>query len=97
MLRTGGDEATKSESVLGSNADYPRFKVRRTRIETRLGTSSCMSRCRHWGTRAPVALPIANWNVSDDKPFADELNKERGIVSCRVALLLRSSEIKPLL
>ena len=35
-------------------------------------------------------------NVSGDKSFADDLNKERGIVSCRVALLLRSSEIKPL-
>ena len=48
------------------------------------------------GTRTPKALPIANSNVSGDKSFADDLNKERGIVSCRVALLLRSSEIKPL-
>ena len=42
------------------------------------------------------ALPIPNSNVAGDKSFADDLNKERGIVSCRVALLLRSSEIKPL-
>ena len=75
---------------------WPEIKNVYSVIITCLGTSSCMSRCRHWGTRAPVALPIANWNVSGDKPFADELNKERGIVSCRVALLLRSFEIKPL-
>ncbi len=30
------------------------------------------------------------------KSFADDLNTERGIVSSRVALLLRSAEIKPL-
>ena len=30
------------------------------------------------------------------KSFADDLNKERGIVRGRVAVLLRSSEIKPL-
>ena len=30
------------------------------------------------------------------KSFADDLNKERGIVRSRVALLLRSAEIKPL-
>ena len=41
-------------------------------------------------------LPIANSYVSGDKSFADDLNKERGIVSCRVALLLRYSDIKPL-
>jgi hypothetical protein len=32
-----------------------------------------------------------------DKSFADDLNKERGAVSSRVALLLRSAEAKPLL
>ena len=32
-----------------------------------------------------------------DKSFADDLNMERGIVSSRVALLLRSAEIKPYL
>ena len=48
------------------------------------------------GTKASKALPIANSKVSGDKSFADDLNKEQGIVSCRVALLLRSSEIKPL-
>ena len=48
------------------------------------------------GTTTSKALPIANSNVSGDKSFADDLNKERGIVSCRVALLLRSSEINPL-
>ena len=45
-----------------------------------------------WTT--PKPLPIASSDVSGDKSFADDLNKERGIVSCRVALLLRSAEIK---
>ena len=31
-----------------------------------------------------------------DKSLVDDWNKERGIVSSRVALLLRSAEIKPL-
>lgn len=35
-------------------------------------------------------------NIKRDKSFADDLNKGRGIVSGRVALLLRSAEIKPL-
>ena len=48
------------------------------------------------GTRTSKEQPITNANVSGDKSFADDLNKERGIVSCRVAMLLRSSEIKPL-
>ena len=48
------------------------------------------------GTKASKALPIANSKVAGDKSFADDLNNEQGIVSCRVALLLRSSEIKPL-
>ena len=47
-------------------------------------------------TKTTKALPIQNSNVAGDQSFADDLNKERGIVSCRVALLLRSSEIKPL-
>jgi hypothetical protein len=39
---------------------------------------------------------IAISDIGEDKSFADDLNKERGIVSGRVALLLRSAEIKPL-
>ena len=35
-------------------------------------------------------------NTEEDKSFADDLNMKRGIVSSRVALLLRSAEIKPL-
>ena len=35
-------------------------------------------------------------NIEEDKSFADDLNLELGIVSCRVTLLLRSTEIKPL-
>ena len=35
-------------------------------------------------------------HIEEDKSFADDLNLELGIVSCRVTLLLRSTEIKPL-
>ena len=35
-------------------------------------------------------------DIGEDKSFADDLNREQGIVSSRVALLLRSAEIKPL-
>ena len=35
-------------------------------------------------------------DIGEDKSLADDLNKEQGIVSSRVALLLRSAEIKPL-
>ncbi|KAG4084341.1 hypothetical protein H8356DRAFT_1356358 [Neocallimastix lanati (nom. inval.)] len=35
-------------------------------------------------------------NINENKSFADNLNLELGIVSSRVALLLRSTEIKPL-
>jgi hypothetical protein len=40
---------------------------------------------------------IAISDIGEDKSFADDLNTEQGIVSSRVALLLRSAEIKPLL
>jgi hypothetical protein len=33
-------------------------------------------------------------DIGEGKSFADDLNKELGIVSCRVTLLLRSTEIK---
>ena len=39
---------------------------------------------------------IAISDIGEDKSFADDLNIERGIVSNRVALLLRFAEIKPL-
>ena len=35
-------------------------------------------------------------NISRDKSFVDDLNKEQGIVSMRVGSALRSTEIKPL-
>ena len=35
-------------------------------------------------------------DIGEVKSYAYDLNKERGIVSSRVALLLRSAEIKPL-
>ena len=35
-------------------------------------------------------------NIGRDKSFADDLNKEQGIVSPRVASVPRSTEIQPL-
>ena len=40
-------------------------------------------------------LCIAIPNAREDESFADDLNTKRGIVSSRVALLLRSTEIQP--
>ena len=40
-------------------------------------------------------LCIAIPNAQEDESFADDLNKKRGIVRSRVALLLRSPEIQP--
>ena len=48
------------------------------------------ARKRDWGS-----LWIAILDIGEDKSFADDLNTELGIVSSRVALLLRSAEIKP--
>jgi hypothetical protein len=42
------------------------------------------------------SLRITILDIGEDKSFADDLNTERGIVSSRVAMLLRSAEIKPL-
>jgi hypothetical protein len=43
------------------------------------------------------SLPTnCNHNMGGGESFADDLNGERGTVSGRVALLLRSAEVKPL-
>jgi hypothetical protein len=39
-------------------------------------------------------IPISN--VGQVKSFVDDLNKERGTVSMRVAFVLRSAEVQPL-
>lgn len=45
-----------------------------------------------------MPLPVdSNVTMRGDKSFAYDLDVQRGIVSGRVALLLRSAEIKPLL
>ncbi|PKK64970.1 hypothetical protein RhiirC2_83646 [Rhizophagus irregularis] len=47
-------------------------------------------------TEGSFYLPLDhNFNIRLDKSFADDLNIELGIVSSRVALVLRSAEIKP--
>jgi hypothetical protein len=48
------------------------------------------------GKGLALVLLIAISNIGRDKSFVDDLIYERGIVSSRVALLLRSAEIKPL-
>ena len=45
--------------------------------------------------RPPRGLRMAIPNDRGDESFADDLNMGRGIVSGRVALLLRSTEIRP--
>ena len=54
-----------------------------------MGSQSWRKRldCSHW---------IAISDIGEDKSFADDFYKEPGIVSSRVALLLRSAEIKPI-
>ena len=46
--------------------------------------------------RVLSSLGIAIQDIGEDKSFVNDLNTERGIVSSRVAMLLRSAEIKPL-
>ena len=46
-------------------------------------------------TIASANATINNQNIALDKSFADDLNMKRGIVSSRVALLLRSTEVHP--
>ena len=41
-------------------------------------------------------LANCNYHMGGGESFADDLNGERGTVSGRVALLLRSAEVKPL-
>ena len=49
-----------------------------------------------WPWMRSVPSLAKNTNIGEDKSFADDLNKERGTVSSRVALLLRSAEVQPL-
>ena len=46
---------------------------------------------------SPYAIGIITRNLGVVTSFADDLDSQRGIVRSRVALLLRSSEIQPLL
>ena len=45
------------------------------------------------GTTALEVLPSPNSKIPGDRSFADDLIKNGVFLSCRVALLLRSSEI----
>ena len=80
-------------------------------LEAALSTSPVVTRLLVGGPRAPPeacvesppafaelpsrALCIAISHDRGDESFADDLNMGRGIVSGRVALLLRSTEIRP--
>ena len=68
-------------------------RLKRTRIVARFVVASCLTTCRRRIPR-PQALKQSKSNFSRAKSFADDLNKERGTASSRVALLLRSAEIK---
>ena len=87
--------ASKSESVLERNdifsgnfwrtpVEVPRYLLRHNSAGPAKG---------RWARSLPVNRTR---NIAKAKSFADDLNKERGIVRGRVAVLLRSSEIKPL-
>ena len=50
-------------------------------------------------TLRPATGPVCRITipkVGRDKSFVDDLNKERGTVSMRVAFVLRSAEVQPL-
>ena len=60
-----------------------------------VGAVKCLEKMLS-GSLCNKALDCNCPNIGEGKSFADDLNKERGIVSRRVTLLLRSAEIKPL-
>ena len=72
-------------------------KIRRLQID-----APCVRRESYQGgqsatwKRVVVASVMIIQDIGEGKSFADDLNKERGTVSSRVALLLRSAEVKPL-
>ena len=71
-------------------------------VVTRLLVGARMRPQKHVSRAPPRRRNIPAWgalhSISDDRgdeSFADDLNMGRGIVSGRVALLLRSTEIRP--
>ena len=67
---------------------------------TRLPIGLCLRSISHQfprllSYRDSRALCIAIPHAREDESFVDDLNTKRGIVSSRVALLLRSTEIQP--
>ena len=57
------------------------YQIWRVRLSLRKGLGSSSANCNH--------------HMGGGESFADDLNSERGTVSSRVALLLRSAEVKP--
>ena len=56
-----------------------------------------LSRCdANSDTLTGSIITITISNIEKDKSFADDLNRERGIVSVREGFVPRSAEIKPL-
>ena len=80
------------EVVLSTSSVVTRFWLGAACLppRTRAVDVGCCSRCC---CRTPLKRTISNgWG---DESFADDLNKGRGTVSGRVALLLRSAEVHP--
>ena len=89
--------ASKSESMLKRDDFYPHYIYA---ITNRVCFGILRNHTRGYRFRRGSVSCSHPWmitsNINEDKSFADDLNLERGIVSSRVALLLRSAEIKPI-
>ncbi len=80
------------EAALSTSPDVTRLLVGPPRAPP----EACLESSTRAGPNAPTrALCIAIPHDRGDESFADDLNMGRGIVSGRVALLLRSTEIRP--
>jgi hypothetical protein len=80
------------EAALSTSPDVTRLLVGPPRAPP----EACLESSTRAGPNAPTrALCIAIPHDRGDESFADDLNMGRGIVSGRVALLLRSTEIPP--
>jgi hypothetical protein len=79
------------EAALSTSPDVTRLLVGAPRAppEACVESSPAIAELPSW------ALCIAISHDRGDESFADDLNMGRGIVSGRVALLLRSTEIRP--
>ena len=88
--------ASKSESTPERNDAYlGRWQENADRAVPQGPPASRTQRAPSWGEEPLDVPPASNLAVGRAKSLADDSDEERGIVSSRVASLLRSSEIKP--